>query len=242
MIRASLRPAMLSLLAVAGCTGGSSTGTTESGGSADGTSTSASGTATGTATTTSSGTSGGSASAGTSSGSASGSSDDTGTGTSTGGPVCPPGDEPSDASTVRDCPLVGEAFCSEGTAHVAQGSVVPWMHDPPHSGPHYPTWEIWGEHAQEVPRGNWVHNLEHGGVVFLHACPGGCDPELEVLRAVIAARPGARVLITYDSDLPGPDRFAAVSWTWVHRFDAPDLVELLCFVDEHEGHAPEDVP
>ena len=54
-------------------------------------------------------------------------------------------------------------------------------------------------------------------------------------------RPDSRILITPDPDLPGP-AFAAVSWTWVHRFESADLDELLCFVDQHFNHAPEDVP
>jgi hypothetical protein len=143
---------------------------------------------------------------------------------------------------VRGCPEpVGEAFCSEGADHVPDGTEIAWLSDPPHSGPHFPMWETWGEHEQSVARGNWVHNLEHGGIVLAYLCPGGCEAELDVLRDVIAARPDLRILMTADAALPGP-RFAAISWTWIHRTDAPDLDTLLCFVDQHENHAPEDVP
>ena len=89
-------------------------------------------------------------------------------------------------------------------------------------------------------RGNWVHNMEHGAVVLLYNCPNGCDTELEVLRAVVEAR-GSQVLMTEDSELIGA-RFAAVSWTWVHEFEAPDMDDLLCFVDQHYDNAPESVP
>jgi hypothetical protein len=163
---------------------------------------------------------------------------------STTGPLqCDMGLDPADFSEVRGCAEpIGQPFCSEGQMHVAEGADVAWMSDPPHSGPPYPSWETWGEHTAEVvPRGNWVHNLEHGGVVLLHFCPDGCEAELDVLRDVIAQRPDLRILMTQDPELPG-ERFAAVSWTWVYRFDAPNLATLLCFVDQHEGHAPEDVP
>jgi hypothetical protein len=154
------------------------------------------------------------------------------------GPAC----DPAEVTEVRDCPeIVGEGFCSEGAEHVPDGSDIAWMSDPPHSGPHYPMWETWGEHDMSVPRGNWVHNLEHGGIVLTYLCPGGCEAELDVLREVIAARPDLRILLTADPLLPGP-RFAAISWTWIHRTDTPDLDTLLCFVDQHENHAPEDVP
>lgn len=155
---------------------------------------------------------------------------------------CEAGREPAEHSMVAACPAVlGESHCSEGQAHVEDGSEIDWQSNPPHSGPHYPSWELWGEHDSTVPRGNWVHNLEHGGIVLAYSCPGGCDAELEVLREVVAQRPDSRILLTPDPLLPEPS-FAAVSWTWVHRFETPELSELLCFVDQHFNHAPEDVP
>ena len=74
-----------------------------------------------------------------------------------------------------------------------------------------------------------------------YRCPGGCDADVEVLRAVMEMRPELRILITPDPELPA-DGFAAIAWTWVYEFDTPDLDTLLCFVDQHENHAPEDVP
>ena len=134
--------------------------------------------------------------------------------------------------------IVGEGFCSEGGVHVDQDSEIPWSNNPPHSGDHYPTWETWGEHEESVMRGNWVHNMEHGGIALIYNCPEGCEEELEVLRAVLEMRNS--VLMTEDALLDGP-RFAALSWTWVHEFDEPVLDELLCFVDQHYDHAPESV-
>lgn len=161
----------------------------------------------------------------------------------TGTGECAEGLETSLFSDVDGCDeVVGEPFCSEGQMHVPLDSDVDWDSDPPNSGPHYPTWEAWGEHPATVPRGYWVHNLEHGGVVLSYRCNDDCETEVEVLRDVMAARPDLRILLTPDPLLPGDERFAAISWTWIHRFDAPDLETLLCFVDQHENHAPEDVP
>lgn len=149
---------------------------------------------------------------------------------------------PASYAEVAGCDaVVGEPGCSEGQQHVIEGSEIEWMADPPHSGPHYPMWGLWGEHDTVVPRGTWIHNLEHGGIVLAYRCNDDCPDELEVLRQVIAMRPDLRVLLTKDPLLTG-ERFAAISWTWVHRFDAPDLASLLCFADQHEGQAPEDVP
>jgi hypothetical protein len=149
--------------------------------------------------------------------------------------------DPFETSEAAGCAaIVGEGFCSEGAVHVPEGSEIEWMNNPPHSGNHYPSWETKGEHAQPVARGNWVHNLEHGWIVLTHNCPADCEAEIEVLRAVIEMRPNASILMTADPLLDGP-RFAAISWTWVHEFDAADLDELLCFVDQHHDHAPESV-
>jgi hypothetical protein len=154
----------------------------------------------------------------------------------------PGGCNTAQTTEVEVCPeIIGEGFCSEGGVHVDQDSEIAWTNNPPHSGDHYPTWETWGEHDTPVPRGNWVHNMEHGGIVLLYNCPDGCAAELDILREVIDARPDKRVLMTQDDLLDGP-RFAATSWTWVHEFDAPVLDELLCFVDQHYNHAPENVP
>jgi len=39
---------------------------------------------------------------------------------------------------------------------------------PPAGGDHNPCWTTWGVHADVVPVERWVHNLEHGGVVYLY--------------------------------------------------------------------------
>jgi hypothetical protein len=164
------------------------------------------------------------------------------TGATTGEAGCGEGRDPAVVTEVDGCgEPIGEPLCSEGQAHVEDGTEIVWESNPPHSGPHYPMWETWGEHEETVPRGNWVHNLEHGGIVLAYLCPDDCPAELDVLRQVIAQRPEERILMTSDPEL-GTAGFAAISWTWLYTFDSPDLDTLLCFVDQHEGNAPEDVP
>jgi len=150
------------------------------------------------------------------------------------------------ATEVASCPeLLGEVFCSEGRGHVNVGDPVSFDHNPPHSGVHWIQWGNWGEYTLDdpLPRGNWVHNMEHGGVVFSYRCPEGCDAELEVLRATMASFAGGneRIILTPDDELEG-SRFAATSWTWAYSFDSPVQAELECFVMQHFNNAPEDVP
>ena len=68
---------------------------------------------------------------------------------------------------VAGCPgPVGTAHPCAGRGHLADGTVIPWSRNPPDSGVHYEIWEPRaGEHTEVVPRGRWVHNLEHGHVL-----------------------------------------------------------------------------
>jgi hypothetical protein len=148
---------------------------------------------------------------------------------------------PFETTEVMGCPMIiGEGFCSEGGGHVDIGTEIEWMNEPPHSGKHFPTWSSAGEKDEPVERGFWVHNLEHGWIVLVYNCPEGCDAELDLLREVLDARPDLDILLTPDPLLVG-SRFAAISWTWVHAFEAPVVEQLLCFVDQHYDHAPETV-
>ncbi len=81
--------------------------------------------------------------------------------------------------TPRDgvCTFDGaEAVPDEGWTHVNTEEELVYEHNPPASGPHFPVWASWGVHDDVVNRGNWVHNLEHGGIVLLIG-PDATDAE-----------------------------------------------------------------
>jgi hypothetical protein len=59
----------------------------------------------------------------------------------------------------------------EGRYHVPSCTPVPYVHNPPACGPHWPSPAAWGWHQNIVPREEYVHNLEHGGIVLLYNCP-----------------------------------------------------------------------
>jgi hypothetical protein len=137
---------------------------------------------------------------------------------------------------VAACPaVIGTQIECGSYCHVPDTFTERANLDPPVSGNHYPIPENrMGEHTVPVKRGKYVHSMEHGIVVFVYNCPNGCDTELKVLRSVLAARPGARIILTPDPLMKGPTRFAALSWTWAYRFDQPDVSKLTCFVDQHQ--------
>jgi len=109
---------------------------------------------------------------------------------------------------------------------------------PPAGGDHNPCWWSWGPHTKPVPDERWVHNLEHGGVVYLYNCPEGCAAEVEKMSAFVTGR--AQALLSPYPDLPV--RFAVVSWG--HRIvsDCFDQTAFEAFYTKRVDQAPESVP
>ncbi len=134
----------------------------------------------------------------------------------------------------------------EGAQHVPSDMPVTYGSNPPASGMHYPFWGRWGEHVDPLPRGNYVHNLEHGGVVLLYRCTAPCPDVVAGLRAVMAARPQdpacspairSRIVLTPDPLLTVP--VAASAWNYVYRADCVDAPSLHAFIDQHYDQASE---
>jgi hypothetical protein len=147
-------------------------------------------------------------------------------------------------TAVPGCPAegIGTSLPCEAFCHLAYSAPTNnYSTNPPASGPHYPSPEhVLGEHTSPVPRGRYVHSMEHGAIILAYNCPSGCAAELGVLRQVLAARTGYwdQIIMTPDP-LMTTTRFAAIAWTWAYTFDTPDLAALLCFVDQHENHGRE---
>lgn len=115
---------------------------------------------------------------------------------------------------------------------------IDYADEPPAGGPHNSCWADWGPHLDApLPPEEWVHNLEHGGVVFLYHCPNGCSAELAQLTALGVGL--ERVIVTEYPDMP--EGFAAVSWG--HRLVSScfDRAALLAFYEAHFDHAPESI-
>jgi hypothetical protein len=106
---------------------------------------------------------------------------------------------------------------------------------PPVGGNHDPCWARWGVHSEAVPARNWVHNLEHGGVVFLHHCPAGCADELAAFSAL--AQANQRTLLTPYDELNV--RFALLAWGVRLQSDCFDQRAFQAFYDAHFNHGLE---
>jgi hypothetical protein len=165
----------------------------------------------------------------------------------------------ADAPSYRDEPYFPDAGClveidspSLMTAqHVPIGTTIQWDSNPPSSGPHYPIWAAYQAYTTPVPRGYYVHDEEHGGVILLYTCadPAGCPEVAAALQSVSDAIPddplcaqageGVRVrtVITPDPLLDVP--VAAAAWGWVYRARCVDLPTLKAFALQHYGQGPE---
>jgi hypothetical protein len=137
--------------------------------------------------------------------------------------------EPANGPVVSSC---GE---EEEIAVTGGNHVVPpvnYPDDPPVGGDHDQCWAAWGVHTEPVPPERWVHNLEHGGVVFLHDCASGCGSEQAALDEIAGFVAGnGQALMTPYADLPGA--FAVVAWGWRLVLDCIDVAAVKAFYDAH---------
>lgn len=136
-----------------------------------------------------------------------------------------------------------------GTSHVTEPPT--YSSYPPAAGDHYAILSAWGVAKGFVPAGNWVHNLEHGGIVFLYRCDTPCPALAAELHAVVDSLPADaacdgipdvdnRVVLTEDPCLPDGVTVAAIAWEWVYEATCVDAASLKQFVANHQGQAPED--
>jgi hypothetical protein len=129
-----------------------------------------------------------------------------------------------------------DVFATSSAQHV-DGEVA-YEYVPPAAGNHDACWATWGVHSEAVADENWVHNLEHGGVVFLHDCTD-CDDDVAALNAWVATLEPGRALSTPYPEMDWP--FAAVSWGHRLLLGCLDLDAFQTFYDVNVGNAPEDV-
>lgn len=155
-----------------------------------------------------------------------------------------PADEP-DAAEPRDEPEAGpDVICAscggceelqKGLSYAHKPEPITYSDPPPTGGDHASCWASYGVHTQAVPEARWVHNLEHGAVVFLHNCPRGCASEIKQLAEIAQGRSFA--LVTPDARLP--TRFAVVAWGVRLLSDCVDAEAFQSFYEKHVDQAAE---
>ena len=151
---------------------------------------------------------------------------------------------PAPARAVASCPtVVGTQYDCMNRCHVVPSTKLAYTADPPNSGFHFALpWRNMGESQEPVPRGRWVHSLEHGAVALLYNCPSGCNTQLASLRKVMRANTDQPVFLSADPDIGlggGDAAFAAVAWSWTWTGSSVDEAAVDCFIKQHGKRGPE---
>lgn len=132
-----------------------------------------------------------------------------------------------------DCVI--EALAYDSQAHVT--APIDYADRPPAGGPHDPCWATWGVHTEPVPDDNWVHNVEHGGVVYLYR---DTVPSAVEALGTLAAEKELWVLVTPYADMESA--VAAVSYGFRMTTGCVDPEAFGAFYDAHVNQAPESIP
>lgn len=145
-----------------------------------------------------------------------------------------------------DCEVAAKTVTGLTAIHVDVCSTLTYPDNPPAGGNHYPVWAAFQEFPFAVPRGFWVHDLEHGAVVYSYNCPEGCDDEVAQVRSLIAALPtdplctdgpARRTVITPDPLLDV--RWGVSAWGHTLRANCVDMDRFTQFYLNHFGQGPE---
>jgi Protein of unknown function (DUF3105) len=154
-------------------------------------------------------------------------------------------DSSSGPSTSGDCTL--ETFDAQEARHVEElPDDYEYNSTPATSGLHNPTTAIWNLYTEPVPQINYVHNLEHGGLVIQY---GSDVPDADVgalgdwyqqdTRGLIVA-PLAPEMEEEDPTLA--DKIVVTAWTHMLTCSSFDEDALDDFSDDYrgpQGDAPE---
>jgi hypothetical protein len=163
-------------------------------------------------------------------------------------------------------PSLGDAACGAAiTQHMVQESphvdfdasmydaAINWNSNPPSSGPHFGLWAYWGIYPTPIPRGYYVHNLEHGGVVLSYRCASRaasaqCTAMHDQLAAFVNGLPPEpacvgtgvrrRIILTPDPSLT--TTVGGSAWGYTYNASCVDTRSLEIFVLSLTGRAPED--
>ena len=148
---------------------------------------------------------------------------------------------------------VGQPVADEGRTHVDPSTTPTYKFYPPASGPHYSAQGIapvpW-QTIDTLQEGQYVHNLEHGGIAILYNCPSGTDcttlkNSLEnYVRNLAPVEPTYQevkvVLSPYSRGMT--KKVALVAWDYIEFLDGYDQAEITRFYENHVDNGPEQIP
>jgi hypothetical protein len=151
-------------------------------------------------------------------------------------------------------PTLGTAGTDEGTpSHIDPSTQWTYKSYPPTNGPHYSVAGRapvnWGT-VDTLVEGQFVHNLEHGGIVILYNCPSGSDCTslknsltnyVQNLAPLEPTFNEAKIIMTpYSHGMQ--KKVALVAWKYIEFLDAYDQNAITQFYENHVDRGPEAIP
>ena len=150
----------------------------------------------------------------------------------------------------------GQPVADEGRTHVDPSTSPTYNSYPPASGPHYSAqgiapvnWQTIGTSSSPLVEGQYIHNLEHGGIAILYNCPTGTDcttlqNSLEnYVRNLAPVEPTFGevkvVLSPYSKGMQ--KKVALVAWDYIEFLDAYDQAAITSFYENHVNKGPEQI-
>jgi hypothetical protein len=136
----------------------------------------------------------------------------------------------------------------ENGLHVPHCIPLTPSHYPPTSGKHYDYWANYMTYSLVISPGYYLHDAEHGAVVFLYNChrSDNCNEDIARLKKIADAFPQdslcdtiAKHRIVVAGDTVMDTRFAAISWGWSIKSDCLDTAAFELFLKEHYGKGTE---
>ena len=149
---------------------------------------------------------------------------------------------------------IGTQIADEGTpSHIDPSTQWTYKFYPPTSGPHYSVAGsapvAWGT-VDNLVEGQFVHNLEHGGIVVLYNCPSGSDCTMlkdkltNYVKNLAPVEPtygeSKMVMTPYSHGMQ--KKVALVAWHYIEFLDAYDQNAITQFYENHVDQGPEAVP
>ncbi len=148
---------------------------------------------------------------------------------------------------------VGQPVPDEGRNHIDPSTTPTYKFYPPASGPHYSAQGIapvpW-QTIDTLQEGQYVHNLEHGGIAILYDCPSGTDCTtlknalenyVKNLAPVEPTYNEVKVVLTpYSKGMQ--KKVALVAWDYIEFLDGYDQAEITRFYENHVNKGPEQIP
>jgi len=148
---------------------------------------------------------------------------------------------------------IGTAVPDEGRTHVDPSTTPTYKSYPPASGPHYSAQGIapvpW-QTIDTLQEGQYLHNLEHGGIAILYDCPSGTacttlknslENYVKTLAPVEPTYGEVKVVLTpYSRGMQ--KKVALVAWDYIEFLDSYDQAEITRFYENHVNKGPEQIP